>query len=413
MIAIALFALFALTLARVPNALFLSCDEQERAYRWLQGAHDSGLLVDQTLFGGFDCHGNQVNGCYEAGPLMDATTCITPHSDDQCPNGCDLVGQIVLDDPCCDVEAIETGEESHLQDGAVCRTNRRWIAIGMNKLYAADDAFDAANYTEAIKLACAAETILSTVLAQLGGWFSDDGITGATYKHQISPKQRVVFPPTENANHLEVVVRTIQSFRDCTTSVCKNHTLIATYSYFALELDGPLGSGTFQLLWPISGSISAFHRTGLPYNAPCVLAQTPTNHVPQTDPSLRLPTLGHLDFARVVSGFTRCDGFPRNGCIKDFSDLSADRCCNTLPLVKDIDAAHNLLAHDIDPHVFAFVFIGHFMSTVEFDSAITHTVRPDEDLLIRYAACQSSSDAACWRIEMPRRRQIRPTLHWT
>lgn len=387
-------------LARVPTEAQLACDACDRAQMWVHGAQDAALLALQTLFGGHTCAGQTIDACFEHAPQLSTRTCIAKEPGPADCRGCNLLNQIALD-ACCDVPALEAGDPPFENATTVCRTNRQWLAVGFAKLEGALELHDrcpadASGADAATNLACAAEHIISTVLSSLGTEFTS---IDATYRHITSKKRRVSFACGESET-LQVLVRTTQSFRACACrDRCPEHALVATYTQFQLAPGYALGVGTHQLLWPIGGTVSAFDKTGLPRDAHCSLRAEPPTRDPAYVPEFRLPTLGRLDFARVVEGFTRCDGMPRNGHVKSFFDLSAERCCNTLPLVADVTAAARLRRNDVDPTVFALVYVAHHQSSITYESDPTRDVAVHASLLLRRAAADLCADCEIASVE--------------
>lgn len=386
-----LLVLFVLVSARQPSYLSLSCNSQDRAQQWLDAAQDSVLLTLQTLFGALDCNGQLVDACYEQSEKLDAITCIKP-VEPTCFEGCNLDEQIVVDDVCCKNEFDSAYED---EDGAVCRTNRKWISIAFDKIYTAYEEFEKQTedgYANAISLACAVETILTAVLNSLGSAFL---AVDATYRHIVSPQIRVTFSGVQFAT-VATLVRTVQSFRYCNVpGQCGNHTLIATYTLFRVDVDGSLPPGIGQLLWPIGGTVSAFDKTFLPSDANCARLHAPTTHSPATDPALRLSTLGTMDYARVVQAFSKCSGFPLLGCVQGYHDLAIGRCCNTLALIKDIRALVNQLPQgesDPTPRLYSFVYVAHLYSKITYESDPTRNVHVENDIIGRFAAADSCAD---------------------
>ena len=371
--------LVTLASAARPSQLQIYCNDADRTAAWLQGAFTSMTLIVETLFGGFGCDGHLKSGCYENTAQIDATTCISTES--PACDDCNLEDELAIEDVCCE-DTPYCGEEPHMDGDSVCRTNRMWLALAFGKLYNATDEYDAQNYDRAHNLACAAERVLTQVLTSLGSPFVDDA---ATYKHIISAKETITFEGV--SGDLIVETRTVQAFRQC-GETCGDHRLIATYSLFDLPTVGGLPVGINQLLWPISGTISAFHKTGLPTNSFCALSQAYTTITNETH---RLSTLGHLDFARVVAGFSRCDGFPVSCCVQGFHDLSEYHCCNTLPLIKDIGA---LLSKAQHPPLYAFAYVAHFKSHYTYEEDPSRSLHIGSDLLLRTAAADQCTDAA-------------------
>lgn len=372
-----------------PSQLHIFCNATDKAEAWIQGAQTSATLVVQTLLGGFLCNGNVASGCFENAAQIDATLCLS--TDGPTCDDCHLDVHFNITENCCDDEPPAPGEPPHNDGDLVCRTVRQWIALSFSKLYEAHTAFAAGDYALAHDLACAAESALSQVLTALGSPFVADG---ATYKHIITPAKRATFTDIDQ-QAVAVVVRTVQAFRQC-GDTCGDHRLIATYTLFQLDNgDSPLPVGITQLLWPISGTLSAFHKTGLPHNAFCSLSQEPAGIV-DTVADYRMPTLGHLDFARIVSGYTRCDGFPVSGCVQGFHDLAAERCCNTLPLIKDVGdlVARAPRTDDTPASVFAFAYVAHFRSAISYESLPTRDIDVGSDLVLRIAASDQCTDKA-------------------
>lgn len=388
---LALFLICLVAVVRVgatqPSFLSLACNEADAAQQWINGALDSTLLVLETLFGGWNCDGQLVDACFEETDKIDAITCIEP-TNPECFDGCHLENQIVVDDACCKDEF-----DAPTMDGdAVCRTNRKWLSIAFDKLYAAFEAYDQEAYALATELACAAEKIFSAVLQSLGSSFLLDN---ATYRHIVSPQTSNKYFGTE-VTALTTLVRTVQSFRDCTTVGCHDHVLIATYTLFRTDVDGPVPVGVNQLLWPIGGTMSAFDKTGLPADSHCAITQALPSVTPATNVAYRLPTLGHLDYARVVQSFSRCSGFPVSGCVQGYHDLSINRCCNTLTLVKDIGKTAALLPTDEEsptPRVYAFAYVAHFKSKITYESNPARNNEVELDLFVRTAAADACVDS--------------------
>lgn len=374
--------------ASQPNVLSLACSEADAAQQWINGALDATLLVLETLYGGWNCAGQLVDACYEEAAKIDAITCIEP-TNPECFDGCHLENQIVVDDECCKNEF-----DAPTMDGdAVCRTNRKWLSIAFDKLYMALDAYDAESYALATELACAAEKIFSAVLQSLGSSFLLDV---ATYRHIVSPQSTNKYDDIEVAA-LTTLARTVQSFRDCTTVGCHDHVLIATYTLFRTDVDGSLPVGVNQLLWPIGGTMSAFDKTGLPADSRCAVTQALSSVTPTTNVNYRLPTLGHIDYARVVQSFSRCSGFPVSGCVQGYHDLSINRCCNTLTLVKDIGKTAALLPTNEEsptPRVYAFAYVAHYKSKITYESDPTRNNEVELDLFVRTAAADACVDRA-------------------
>lgn len=377
--------LFLVGALAAPLPALLACTPADRADAWVTGAQDNVLLTLQTLFGGFNCTGHLVDACFEKAELMDAVTCVSTVAD--CDD-CDLEAQLAITDECCE----ET--EPTVDGDSICRTNRQWIAIAFDKMGVARRTLDtcinnlecvdechAAACENATQFACAASAILEAVLVSLDSEFL---AVAATYRHILSPRRTVVFDGTD----VVVSTQTIQSFRDCTTPVCRNHALVATYTVYSAHTAG-LPPGTHQLLWPIGGRVGNFDRTGLPVGH-CSLAEAETTHVPADDPALRLSTLGHLDFARVIPSFQLCGGFPCAGCVRTFNDLSPARCCNTLPIMPNIGAA----AQPVDDGFVATStsYVAHYRSAVTYESQPTRDVRVDLKLLVRVAAADMCVD---------------------
>lgn len=389
MIAILLLLSFACTRATKPSFLALSCNKADAALMWLNGAQDAALVIVQALFGGVTCDGGLAEACYENAELLDEISCLIAR-ETSCPDGCHLDRHIVLDDECCkydDEQAFEGGA------GSVCRSNRKWISIMFDKLYTAYDEYDKAtddSYALAIELACAAEEIGSSIIPVLNTVFAT--YPQFIYRHIVSGQKRVSY--YDWSSTVSTLVRTVQSFRrDCNADVCTNHTLIATYSLFRTDVDvATMKVGTHQLLWPIGGTISAFDKTGLPANARCSLIGAPPSRDPPTTESSRMPTLGRLDYARVVQSFSRCSGFPVSGCVQGYHDLAIERCCNTLTLIKDITKAAHLIGKPVS-RVYSFVYVAHINSAITYESDPARDLRVDNDLMVRTATVDQCADA--------------------
>lgn len=372
--------LVALALATKPSHLSLVCNKNETATKWINGALDSLTVLYQTLFGGWNCNGQLIDACYEEAEKLDASTCINP-TDPTCTEGCNLGDQITVDDECCKDEFA-----APTMDGeSICRTNRKWVSIAVDKLYTAFDEFDkqtTEGYDTAISLACAAETILAAVLESLGSAFLVDGVT---YRHIVSPQYQSAFAGSELSS-FTTRARTVQSFRDCPHSGdCRDHALVATYTLFRSSVD-TLPTGINQLLWPISGTLSNFDKTQLPSDSHCAQIQAFPSISPATNLDWRLPTLGHLDYARVVQSFSRCSGFPVSGCVQGYHDLSINRCCNTLTLIKDIAKTASLLPPGDDAIVYSFVYVAHYQSKFTYEANPTRDNHVEVDILVRTAA---------------------------
>jgi hypothetical protein len=390
-----LFGVFAL--AREPTCAVLLCNETAHAAAWIEGAQDEFIVVLESVFGGFDAEtGARIGGCFDKTTILNSLVCLDR---DDFPSArcyakyCDFwrhselfEGSADHDDDDhghggCVAPSTEPHDRDHKQrrQQRTCRTLQAWAAIGVDKLYAAFDAFDAGNFTNATSYACVAEKLLRLVTARLPPVFDD----GASYRHQVLPEKLAAFDmlsgSTSNAtanndtNDLLIGTRTVRSFRRAADASTPNHTLIATY-ILARVLERSIDEaateqaegGTTELLWPLSGSLAPFDKTALPPQALCAVADQPTNLAPfQT--SRILPCLGPLDFAAVADEFARCRSFPSSR-IRRYDDLSAASCCSTVVLIADID--DKATGTRIEPRRESLGYVAHFRSPCTFEAII-------------------------------------------
>jgi hypothetical protein len=356
-------------LARVPTTeLLFACNDSQRALAWIDGAQDEAIVLTMTLFGGFACDGSLHDGCFEAaGSNLDADLCIADTGRANCEfGGCNLTSISVLVNStatCCDdaPAAIDTGVlPSTDSDGCVHRSLREWAAIGYELLERAELAYDVGNTSNATSYACAAELILYTVNAQLDSPFFEDSVNGAAYRHEIERQRETTFTA------YSFVSRGRRSYRRC-PGTCGNHTLIATVVTVDVESSTHPTDGTYQLLWPIAGTLPPFDKSHLPPFSQCVLITAQTN-LPSPTAAWRLNDLGPDDYARVAQGFVRCDGLPRNGKVRSVYNLRPNQCCNALTLIDDLEESTRLRPSVNDSTPFSFVYVVHVKSPHTFEA---------------------------------------------
>jgi len=398
-----LLAFVALALARQPTCAVLLCNETAHAAAWLAGAEDEYIVLLESVFGGFSVDGRRIGGCFDKTTILNSMVCL--ERDDFPPARCyakfcdfwrhsELFEQADDDDDDngrgCSPPSTNEHDHKHKKQQRVCRTLQAWAAIGIDKLYAGLDAFDARNFTNATSYACVAEKLLSLVTSRLPPVFDD----GSSYRHQVLPAKLAAFDmlsgggssnatSNNDTNDLLVGMRTIRSFRRAADAPPgTNHSLIATY-VLARVLERSIDEttteeaqgGITQLLWPVSGSLSRFDKSALPPQTLCAQADQPTN-LDAFDAARTLPCLGALDFGAVADEFKRCKSFPSSR-IRRYDDLSAASCCSTIVLMADIDDKAN--GTRFEPRHESLGYVAHYRSSCTFEgitSANNSTSQP-------------------------------------
>jgi hypothetical protein len=352
-------------LARVPTTeLLFACNDSSRSLAWIDGAQDEAIILTMTLFGGFTCAGKLKDGCYEAaGSNLDLNLCISTGDRDSCPyGGCNLTSIGVLVNAtttCCDdaPQPTDDGPPPTLVNGCVYRSLREWAAVGYELLERAELAYSAGNTSNATSWACGAELILHSVNVALGSPFFGDG---ADYLHEIEPQRETTFAA------YSFVSRGRRSYRRC-PGTCGNHTLIATVVTVDVATSTHPTDGTYQLLWPIAGTLPPFDKSHLPPFSQCALITAQTN-LPSPTSAWRLNQLGADDYARVAQGFVRCDGLPRNGHVRGTYNLRPNQCCNALTLIDDLEASARLSPSNNDSTPFSFAYVVHVNSPYTYEA---------------------------------------------
>jgi hypothetical protein len=336
-----LFATTVLVTAREPTCAVLFCDAQNATRAWLDAAQTEMLLVTQSLFGGFLENGERRGGC--GVELLDSTVCFDACSlTEKCHTAnCDWRRHRELFehsvDRCCPVE--DDDDRADCECRSVCHRLRKWIDLGIEKLYIAYDLFDAGQFNKSTSFACAAERLLSFSYKQFEKADAAFPRRG-TYRHIVGASTNVSFAVgpllDDSTSELLVATRPTQSFQGDEHG---RHTMVANY-LLAFVLNGTVEKGAVQqLLWPVGGLMPSFDRSSLPQNNECARSGAPTTVMPAFNVSTRLDGVGPHDFAAVVDSVVRCDGFPPPGKTRYYDDLTPSSCCSALVLIADIEVA--------------------------------------------------------------------------